>query len=88
MRKNNNIHKARGIEIPVRLISLDDACKYLSCCLDMLEVMIGRGEIPIIRFGSPPDNGKKDNRKRWIDWKDLDDLIESKKEVVGGISKK
>ena len=75
MKKDNKIEK--------RLFTLHDACKYLSCSLDLVEDLIAMGEIPIIRFGQPPGKGKKEQRKRWIDKLDLDRLIERKKQIIG-----
>lgn len=80
--KNKDLCITRWIDNPVRrLMSLGDACRYLRCSLDLIEDMISMGEIPIIRFGQP--SGKSERRKRWIDIRDLDNLIESKKEIVG-----
>ena len=84
MSNNKKLNMAQGIEYPVRrLMSLGDGCKYLKCSRDLIEDLIALGEIPIIRFGQPPGKGKKERRKRWIDIRDLDELIESKKETVG-----
>lgn len=63
---------------PVRLLSLEGACKYLSCSGDLLEELIAIGQIQVIRLGREP-KGNRDRRKRWVDRIDLDSLIERKK---------
>lgn len=62
----------------IRLLSLEDACWYLSCSDDLLEGLIVLGEVPVIRLGREP-KGERDRRKRWVDRYDLDALIESRK---------
>mgnify|MGYP006297534865 CR=1 FL=1 len=71
------------IERPVRLLSIEGASTYLSCAPDLVEDLIAIGEVPVVRLGSPPPKGRKDRRKRWIDRRDLDRLIESRKEWAG-----
>jgi hypothetical protein len=83
MIKNKKINKGDWIGSPVRLLSLDDACHYLSCSSDLLEDLIAMGKIPIIRLGLTPNKGRTDHRKRWVDIKDLDAFIESRKERIG-----
>ena len=73
----NNIDTGDRIQYPVRLLSLEGACRYLSCSGDLLEELIAVGDIPVIRLGREPKG--RDRRKRWVDRIDLDALIERKK---------
>ena len=75
----NNLDTGDRIHSPVRLLSLEAACRYLSCSGDLLEELIALGTFPVIRLGPEPGHGKRDRRKRWIDRVDLDNLIERKK---------
>jgi hypothetical protein len=70
------------IQYPVRLLSLEGACKYLSCSGDLLEKLIAMGCFPVIRLGPDPAPGKRDRRKRWLDRYDLDYFVETKKDRV------
>ena len=76
--ENNNIDIDSRIPYPVRLLSLEGACRYLSCSGDLLEELIALGDVPVIRLGRPP-KGERDRRKRWVDRWDLDSLIEARK---------
>jgi excisionase family DNA binding protein len=67
-----------------RLLTIDETCIYLGCSGDLVEELIGMGDIPIVRLGSMPCKGEKDHRKRWIDIKDLDQFIERRKERING----
>jgi hypothetical protein len=80
-KKNNKIDRDSRIQYPVRLLSMDAACHYLSCSSDTLEELISLEGIPVVRLSSEP-KGNRDRRKRWIDVHDLDSLIERKKEGV------
>jgi len=62
----------------VRLLSLEEACKYLSCSGDLLEELIVTEGLPVVRLGTKP-KGNRDRRKRWIDRIDLDNLIQRRK---------
>ena len=79
----NDLNQDDRIPYPVRLLSIEGACQYLSCSGDMLEELISIEEIPIVRLGREP-KGCRDRRKRWIDRFDLDKLIEKKKHHVNG----
>lgn len=77
-RENNSLDRDDRISNAVRLLSLEGACRYLSCSGDLLEELIAMGDIPVVRLGREP-RGNRDRRKRWVDRLDLDSLIESKK---------
>ena len=87
VRENNNLSKDSRIGYPVslqvRLLSLEGACKYLSCSNDLLEELIALGFLPVVRLGPEPGQGKRDRRKRWIDRADLDRFIEERKVASG-----
>lgn len=85
MTEFTEIRRGDRIQHPVRLLSVDGAARYLSCCSDLVEDLIALGEVPVVRLGTPPPKGRKDRRKRYVDRNDLDELIESRKERVGGI---
>lgn len=70
------------IPYPVRLLSIEGGCKYLSCSGDLLEELIATGEIHVIRLGKRP-KGSRDRRKRWLDRVELDSLIEERKTKTG-----
>jgi hypothetical protein len=74
------------ITYPVRLLSLEGACKYLSCSGDLLEELIAVGDIQVIRLGRERKGGR-DRRKRWIDRLDLDRLIEVRKCAINRLTK-
>ena len=78
-KENANIDTGDRFHYPVRLLSLDGACRYLSCSSDLLEELIALGTFPVVRLGPEPGHGKRDRRKRWVDRVDLDNLIEEKK---------
>jgi hypothetical protein len=77
-KENDNLNTDSWIPYPVRLLSLESACRYLSCSGDLLEDLIALGDIPVIRLGRKA-NGEKDRRKRWVDRVDLDRFIEQRK---------
>jgi hypothetical protein len=79
VKENKNLHIDSRIPYPVRLLSLEGACKYLSCGGDLLEELIGLGCFPVVRLGPEPGQGKRDRRKRWLDRLDLDKFIEDRK---------
>jgi hypothetical protein len=76
---NNKLSRDDWINHPVRLLSLEGGCRYLSCSPDLMEEMIGLGCFPVIRLGAEPGAGKRDRRKRWVDRTDLDRFIEERK---------
>ena len=78
--KSDKLGRDNWIGHPVRLLSLEGACRYLSCSGDLLEELIGLGFFPVIRLGAEPGPGKRDRRKRWVDRADLDQFIEDRKE--------
>jgi hypothetical protein len=78
----DNIERDYRTPYPVRLLSLEGACKYLSCSGDLLEELIAMGCFPVIRLGPDPGPGKRDRRKRWLDRYDLDYFVETKKDRV------
>ena len=78
LNENQQITRDSRIPYPVRLLSLEGACRYLSCSNDLLEELIGLGDIPVVRLGPKP-KGSRDRRKRWIDRFDLDKLIDDRK---------
>lgn len=83
MRKDlKNLDTDDWIPYPVRLLSLEGACKYLSCSADLLEELIAMGCFPVIRLGPDPGPGKRDRRKRWLDRYDIDYFVETKKDRV------
>jgi|GEM_PF-4101156 len=84
-KETDNLERDNWIPYPVRLLSLEGACKYLSCSGDLLEEIIAMGDIPVIRLGREP-RGKRDRRKRWVDRYDLDSFIEARKELPFPIS--
>ena len=77
---NKDIDRDYWTPYPVRLLSLEGACKYLSCSGDLLEELIALGCFPVIRLGPGPGHGKRDRRKRWLDRYDLDDFVDRKKD--------
>ena len=77
----NHLKQGDWIPYPVRLLSIEGACQYLSCSGDMLEELISIERIPVIRLGREP-KGSRDRRKRWVDKNDLDKLIEGKKDRI------
>jgi hypothetical protein len=83
-KEKNNLERGSRSDNPVRLLSLDGACKYLSCGGDLLEELIGLGYFPVIRLGPEPAPGKRDRRKRWVDRLDLDQFIEERKTMGQG----
>ena len=83
MNESMEIRKGDRNRYPVRLLSIDGAARYLSCCADLGEDLIALGEVPVIRLGTPPPRGRKDRRKRYVDRNDLDELIESRKKRIG-----
>lgn len=76
----DNISRGYWFSYPVLLLSLEDACKYLSCSGDLLEELIALGDIPVIRLGREPKG--RDRRKRWVNRYDLDRLIEERKCLI------
>ena len=82
-KENVNLNRDNRIAYPVRLLSLEGACRYLSCSGDLLEELIALGNISVIRLGPEP-KGARDRRKRWIDRVDLDQFIEERKRKIGG----
>ena len=78
-RETGSLNRDDWIHYPVRLLSLEGACQYLSCSGDLLEELIALGDVPVIRLGREP-RGKRDRRKRWIDRLDLDRFIDMRKE--------
>lgn len=76
--ETDNLSRDYRIQYPVRLLSLEGACRYLSCSGDLLEELIALGCFPVIRLGVSP-KGSRDRRKRWVDRMDLDTFIESRK---------
>jgi len=77
-KETDNLDRDDRIPYPVRLLSMEGACRYLSCSGDLLEELISLGDIGVIRLGREPKGGK-DKRKRWIDRYELDNLIERRK---------
>ena len=77
-RETENLDRDDRFRYPVRLLSLEGACHYLSCSGDLLEELISLGDIGVIRLGRE-SKGDKDRRKRWLDRYELDSLIERKK---------
>ena len=77
-KETNKLEQDDWIECPVRLLSLEGACRYLSCSPDLLEELIAIGDIDVVRLGREP-KGDRDRRKRWIDRLELDKLIENRK---------
>jgi hypothetical protein len=84
MKDSGNIERGDRSKHPVRLLSVEGGSIYLSCSTDTIEELIGLGALPVVRLGVPPHPGKKDRRKRYVDRNDLDELIESRKERIGG----
>ncbi|MFC1820539.1 excisionase family DNA-binding protein [Thermodesulfobacteriota bacterium] len=78
IKENEKLSTDSRIDYPVRLLSLEGACKYLSCSGDLLEELISQGDIPVIRLGREP-RGRRDRCKRWVDRLDLDNFIEERK---------
>lgn len=78
VKETNNLNRADRISYPVRLLSIDGACRYLSCSSDILEDVLATGEIPVIRLGRRPV-GDRDRRKRFVDVRDLDRFIDARK---------
>ena len=78
-KETNNLNRDDRIAYPVRLLSLEGACRYLSCSGDFMEELIAVGDVPVIRLGRKPE-GDRDRRKRWVDRVDLDSLIDKRKE--------
>ena len=79
-KKIDKLNRDRWIGHPVRLLSLEGACRYLSCSGDLLEELIALGTFPVIRLGPEPGPGKRDRRKRWLDRCDIDRFIEVRKD--------
>jgi hypothetical protein len=77
-KETENLDRDGWISYPVRLLSLEGACKYLSCSGDLLEELIALGDISVIRLGRKP-KGTRDRRKRWVDRVDLDRMIQERK---------
>lgn len=86
-KETDNLEGDYRTPYPVRLLSLEGACKYLSCSGDLLEELISMGRIPVIRLGREP-KGNRDRRKRWVDRYDLDSLIERKKCCLESLEEK
>ncbi|PKN64117.1 MAG: hypothetical protein CVU57_16210 [Deltaproteobacteria bacterium HGW-Deltaproteobacteria-15] len=82
--ETDNLSREDRIAYPVRLLSLEGACKYLSCSGDLLEELIALGAFPVVRLGAEPGKGGRDRRKRWVDRFDLDRFIEGRKASIGG----
>lgn len=78
-KENKDIKQDSRIPYPVRLLSLEGACRYLSCSGDLLEDLISMDYFPVVRLGPEP-KGKRDRRKRWVDRVDLDNFIEERKQ--------
>ena len=78
-KENKDIKQDSRIHYPVRLLSLEGACRYLSCSGDLLEDLIAMDCFPIVRLGKKTKLTKKDRRKRWVDRIDLDKFIEERK---------
>jgi len=81
--ETDNLHRDDRIAYPVRLLSLEGACRYLSCSGDLLEELIALGTFPVVRLGAEPGKGRRDRRKRWVDRLDLDRFIEKRKQPLG-----
>jgi len=81
--KTEDIDRDYRIAYPVRLLSIEGACRYLSCSGDLLEELISIGDIAVIRLGRAP-KGNRDRRKRWVDRYELDEMIKGKKQGYGG----
>jgi hypothetical protein len=79
---NDNLSRDDWIQHPVRLLSLEGACRYLSCSGDLIEELIARNCVAVIRLGAEPGAGKRDRRKRWLDRVDLDQYIEQQKQKI------
>ena len=77
-KETDNLNRDDRFAYPVRLLSLDGACRYLSCSSDLLEELIAIGDIDVVRLGREPKRDR-DRRKRWIDRLELDKLIENRK---------
>ena len=81
-KKTEDIDRDYRIAYPVRLLSIEGACHYLSCSGDLLEELISIGDIAVVRLGRAP-KGDRDRRKRWIDRHELDQMIQTKKQSYG-----
>ena len=80
MKVGTNRESTKGTRMhSLRLLSIKEAAEEQGLKIYSLRKLVQAGELPIVRF----NQGKKPNRKMYVDRQDLEKLIEDNKEYQG-----